>query len=68
LELESQSRKMEKHETALSDEKRNLYRQQQENTRLNDLLRVKDEEFNRQAQDYRKNMQNLQNQVNQFRE
>lgn len=51
----------------MSEMKRNEYRLASEAQRLNDLLRLKDEELGKLQADYKKSMQSLQGQIAHFK-
>ncbi|CAD8173797.1 unnamed protein product [Paramecium pentaurelia] len=67
IELDELRNKQIRLENCVNDLRRNEYRQQTEINRLNDLIRVKDEEINKLQIDYKKNMTLMTQQMNSFR-
>ncbi|CAK64083.1 unnamed protein product (macronuclear) [Paramecium tetraurelia] len=67
IELDELRNKQNRLENCVNDLRRNEYRQQAEINRLNDLVRVKDEEINKVQIEYKKNMAQLTQQMNSFR-
>ncbi|CAD8102045.1 unnamed protein product [Paramecium primaurelia] len=67
IELDELRNKQIRLENCVNDLRRNEYRQQAEINRLNDLVRVKDEEINKVQIEYKKNMAQMTQQMNSFR-
>ncbi|KAM3132545.1 hypothetical protein pb186bvf_015358 [Paramecium bursaria] len=68
LEINQYKLKINKFETLIQDLRRNEHRLQGDIQRLSDLVRMKDEEITKIQSGYKRNMANLQSQINQFRQ